>query len=48
MNSDSKVVSWIELTIKLCDQVLEKAAQANPANILLRDLAFKLQYGILA
>ncbi|MBZ5522946.1 MAG: hypothetical protein LAP21_11975 [Acidobacteriia bacterium] len=31
--------SWIERTIKLCDRALIRAAKADPANPLLRDLA---------
>lgn len=31
--------SWIERTIKLCDHVLIRAANADPANLLLRDAA---------
>lgn len=38
MRSSNDETSWVELTLKLCDQVLEKTARANPANVLLQDL----------
>lgn len=35
--------SWIEQTMDLCDQILMKAAKANPTNRLLISLASRIK-----
>jgi hypothetical protein len=41
MRHNTNDFSWVEMTVQLCDQVLEETARANPANVLLRDLKEK-------
>ena len=43
MKNSSQYRSWIERAIRICDQVLTKAAVANPTNLLLRDMTSQSQ-----
>jgi hypothetical protein len=40
--------SWVEKTVKLCDQVLQQAANIYPTNLALNEVANKLKEGLLA